>query len=117
MIMPPVTQTNVSLDNWPPYTNLARGPKKELTLNIQTSKVQDMIREAMSLIECCVRFESAFPSLIDRDGWYSAALVKACNKLEKKAHGEGKERLSILQERVCVSRGYVDEISTLVSLL
>lgn len=104
------------MDNWPDYTTLVRGAKTELSLNIQTSEVQDVIRIAIALVERRVRFENAFPSLPDRDGWYAAALAKSCNKLKNKAHGEAKERFGILRERVCVDRVYVDDIGTLVSL-
>ena len=106
----------VQLDDWPWYTDLIKGRKREILLSIQTHEVKAVVRKAMHLIEAQFRFENAFPSLEDRISWYYTELHDACAALETTSRGVVNVKYEVLCKRIVADEKYVSNLSTLVRL-
>jgi hypothetical protein len=102
------------LDDWPWYTNLIKGRKREILLSIQTHEVKAVVRKAMHLIEARFRFENPFPGQEDRISWYYTELHDACAALESTSRGVVKFKYDDLRKRVVADEKYVNDLSTLV---
>ncbi|KIL62907.1 hypothetical protein M378DRAFT_179510 [Amanita muscaria Koide BX008] len=108
---PAMTQTNNRTSVWPRYTDLVRG-QRDLLLTVQCFEIRLIVRKAMDLVEERVRFEDAYPNLVNRTVWNGAALIKACEVIKEMSPiGQVKERYDIFKERIRVDIEYVGEIS------
>jgi hypothetical protein len=104
------------LDDWPWYTNLLKGCKREILLSVQTHEVKAVVRKAMNLIEGRFQFKNAFPSLEDRISWYYTEVHDACASLEAMSRGVVKFKYDSFRERVVADEKYVNDLSMLVHL-
>ncbi|KIL55292.1 hypothetical protein M378DRAFT_182267 [Amanita muscaria Koide BX008] len=106
-----MTQTNNRTSVWPRYTDLVRG-QRDLLLTVQCFEIKLIVRKAMDLVEERVRFEDAYPNLVNRTVWNGTALIQACDVIKDMSPiGQVKERYDIFQERIRVDIEYVGEIS------
>ncbi|KAF8656337.1 hypothetical protein AX14_008070, partial [Amanita brunnescens Koide BX004] len=101
---------------WPWYTNIITSSTREILLSLQTYELKLVIRKAISLIEGCVWFDHAFPTIDDRNTWNRSALQDACIALESMTRGSDvKFKYVRIKERIEVDDLYVSDISTLLN--
>jgi hypothetical protein len=98
---------------WPEWTDLVIG--KSLKLTEQVFELQLVIRRTMELVEERFIFEDSFPGLITRNGWNQRAIKQACQEISGPSPPTVKAKYQMISDRSDADRGYLKEISSLVS--
>ena len=99
---------------WPDWTDLVIAPKN-LKLTEQPTELQAVIRRTMAIVEERFIFENSYPALIERNSWNQRAVAQACEEIGGSAPDYAKIKYQTIAERMEADRGYLKEISSLVS--
>jgi hypothetical protein len=99
---------------WPDWTDLVIAPKN-LKLTEQPTELQAVIRRTMAIVEEQFIFENSYPVLIERNSWNRCAVAQACEEMGGSAPDCAKIKYQTIPECLEADRGYLKEISLLVS--